>query len=250
MTMNSIDQLRALKPKKDLDCPVVSLKGFFGSTRALHAKFPAAQGKPFVVLKLTEIRCHGLTVARTTKGKGEAFQTTYELWFDCLAMGGRENSSDSFLLGEFNSKERANEALAAIEKLLNSTKKTWIAASVLAVAWVVLFMPMPRNQPAKAPMSVSSSYNSAPRIPGGGMPAPSGAGLLAPSISSLPMLGGSGLQAPGVNAVPAAAGISSSQAEQAVQGAQGAQAAPTAGPEDDPFGLKISPSGGGLPVKR
>lgn len=244
MTMNSIEQLKSLRTKKDLAFPVVSLKGFFGSTRALHAKFPAARGNRYVILKLSEIRCHGLIVVYAAKGggEGEAIQATYELWFDCLAMDGRGNSPDSFLLGEFDSKERADEALKAIEKLLNSTKKSWVAASVLALAWVVLFMPMPRSQPAKAPMSGPSSYNSAPRIPGGG--------LLAPSISSLPMPGAVGLQAPGLQApgAPAPLGASAvpvpATADAALPAGAGASA------EDDPFGLKISPSGAGSPVKR
>jgi hypothetical protein len=223
--LKRFSELKNATKEKDLDAPQLSVKGWLPQNRFLSGKFPAAEGVPLVLLNLAQLKNHRFEITESLdqSAMGDEAKTYYTL--SCISMYRR---GEEFEIAEFSDRERAIQALASIDSALHSKKKLLIGASVIALSWMILFMPLPGGAPQARQSPISASPLAMPRLPMQ-MAAPQGLGSI-PSLSSLPLPS----VVPGVSEVPGAAPILSNKGAPITD----------AGNDEDPFGLKIGPNGG------
>lgn len=224
-----------IKLKRISSRPIVKIKGFRSSSRVLHAKLPLAEGAPFIRLGLTEVRKHSFVILKKWSFENPIEITGYILVCETIAVNG-DAKEQSFDIAYFDCEEHAEEARKAIESALMSRGKFWIMAAILALCWAALSMLMPH-----APQPVRSQMNSQSGMNMNSQRLQPGPGLAIPLIPNTPLTGSSVLAGSQVRDLsPAGALPGALPARQSVPGAG----------EEDPFGLNISPSAGGIPAKR
>ncbi len=248
--IKKLNDLKLAMKEKDVDSPRVRVKGWLPQGRYISAKFPAAEGEPLVRLSLAQLKNHRFEIVEANTKDGEKTKVIYTLI--CTSMA---RSGDEFEIADFTDSSRALQALDAIDTAMNSKKKLVIGTIGIALAWMILFMPLPNNgsngsaqvrQPSINPAALGMQQSQRLSLP---IAVPGQPGSI-PSLGSLPIPSA----APGAAQIPGEAPIPSNQGSP-LTGSAGAPSAAgalgatgttgaAAGNEEDPFGLKIGPSGG------